>query len=223
MIRLLTHAPVTHAPGTINPRWLTPTCLGLMLLGSSMATAGDCNCRKAKATTAPWAASAYGASDWGAISHPDANLQWHPDWSGSPPQLLGPQNGPAWSAQQFAQMGPLAQPPVNVEANRFDVAPPPGTLGRTYQQRSRLLEEDQHPRLGVVEIRLPEDVDVTSRGLKSVWTGKVWRLESKEPLIPGLSHIYAIKAEKRSADGDVISTDVRWVRLIMGRIVDLEF
>lgn len=107
--------------------------------------------------------------------------------------------------------------------NRFGMSPPPGTLGRTYQQRSRIFDDEKHPRMGAVDIHLPEDVDVSARGMKSVWTGKHWRLEAKDPLLPGVPHIYAIKAERKSPKGEVISTDVRWIRLIPGRVVDLQF
>ncbi|WP_040592571.1 hypothetical protein [Schlesneria paludicola] len=102
--------------------------------------------------------------------------------------------------------------------DRFGIAPPPGTLGQTYKRRSRLLEDTKHPRVGVVEVYLPENVDVTAKGLKSKWTGKVWRLES-DSLIPGIPHIYEIRASW----GEGTEPQVRTVRLIMGRIVDLEF
>lgn len=107
--------------------------------------------------------------------------------------------------------------------NRFGMAPPPGTLGRTYQQRSRIFDDEKHPRMAAVDVYLPEDLDVSARGMKSVWTGKLWRLELKDPLLPGVPHIYAIKAEKKTKAGEVLSTDVRWIRLIPGRVVDLHF
>ena len=108
--------------------------------------------------------------------------------------------------------------PQYSESDRFGYAPPPGTLGQTYKRKSRRLEETKHPRVGVVEVRLPENVDVSATGLKSKWTGKVWRLES-DPLLPGIPHIYEIKASW----GEGTDPQVRTVRLIMGRIVDLDF
>lgn len=107
--------------------------------------------------------------------------------------------------------------------NRFGMTPPPGTLGRTYQQRSRIFDDEKHPRMAAVDVFLPQDVDVSARGMKSVWTGKHWRLEAKDPLLPGMPHIYAIKAVRKSKEGEVLSTDVRWIRLIPGRVVDLQF
>lgn len=108
-------------------------------------------------------------------------------------------------------------------ANRFGMSPPPGTLGRTYQQRSRIHDDEKHPRHAAVDVYLPEEVDVSARGMKSKWTGKHWRLEVKDPLLPGVPHIYAIKAERKTKEGTVLSTDVRWIRLIPGRVVDLQF
>lgn len=118
-----------------------------------------------------------------------------------------------------AQVGNMDRPGYN----RFGMAPPPGTLGRTYQQRSRIFDDEKNPRMGAVDVFLPEDIDVSARGMKSVWTGKHWRLEAKDPLLPGVPHIYAIKAERKNKEGEVLSTDVRWIRLIPGRVVDLQF
>jgi hypothetical protein len=118
---------------------------------------------------------------------------------------------------------PLAGPPDELRpfstgTDRFGIAPPPGTLGQTYKRRSRPLEDLKHPRVAAIEVRLPENVDVTSHGLKPKWTGKLWRLES-DPLLPGIPHIYEIKASW----GEGKEPQVRTVRLIMGRIVDVDF
>ena len=110
--------------------------------------------------------------------------------------------------------------PYEPVTDRFGVAPPPGTLGQTYHRRSRLIEDDKHPRVGVVEVNLSENYDVSARGLKSKWTGKVWRLES-DPLLPGIPHVYEVKAEWGPEGAR--EKEVRTVRLIMGRIVDLDF
>jgi hypothetical protein len=109
-------------------------------------------------------------------------------------------------------------PATTGEVDRFGFAPPPGTLGQTYKRRTRLIDDKKHPRVGIVDVYLPEEVDVTSPGLKTKWTGKCWRLES-DPLLPGVPHIFEIKASW----GDGTDPQYRTVRLIMGRIVDLEF
>ena len=113
---------------------------------------------------------------------------------------------------------PVGMAPAYGLTDRFGYAPPPGTLGQTYKRRSRPIEDTKHPRIGAVEINLPEEVDVTAKGLKPKWTGKLWRLES-DSLIPGVPHIYEVKASW----GEGTQPQVRTIRLIMGRIVDLEF
>jgi hypothetical protein len=116
---------------------------------------------------------------------------------------------------------PIGTPIPIPGTNRFGMAPPPGTLGKTYQRRTTLLPDEKHPRVGIVNVHVGEDVDVTARGLKSKWNGEYWQLESEAPLIPGIPHIYAIKTERKYPNGQT-QVDVRWVRLIMGRVVDLE-
>lgn len=115
---------------------------------------------------------------------------------------------------------PLDPNPYGPTTDRFGVAPPPGTLGRTYQRRSQLIDEKKHPRVGIVEVHLSENYDVSAKGLKSKWTGQVWQLES-DPLLPGIPHIFDVKAEW-GPEGNK-KREVRTVRLIMGRIVDLDF
>lgn len=126
---------------------------------------------------------------------------------------LVPTSPPAEVVQPYGTVAP----PLGV-TDQFHYAPPPGTLGQTYQRRTRPIEDSKHPRVGIVEVNLPENVDVTSLGLKTKWTGKVWRLES-DPLLPGVPHIYQIKASW----GEGTTPQVRTIRLIMGRIVDLDF
>lgn len=106
--------------------------------------------------------------------------------------------------------------------NRDGISPPPGTLGTTYQRRSRLVPDDKHPRTAIVDLwNVPESADINARGLKPRWYQDHWRLESETPLIPGIPHIYGIQVTK-TIDGQK-TVDVKWVRLIMGRIVDLDF
>lgn len=139
------------------------------------------------------------------------------------PGAVAPSMLPPGTSLPMAANGPAYAGPGIATGNRFAVSPPPGTLGQTYHRRSTILADDKHPRTAAVEVHLPEEVDVSARGLKAKWTGKVWRLETAEPLIPGLPHIYAIKAERRNKAGEIVSTDVRWIRLIMGRVVEVEF
>lgn len=140
---------------------------------------------------------------------------------GHPPSVPPPAAGPSEEVVPAPGSGVVVGPKISPGMNRWGVMPPPGTLGRTYQRRSALVPDESHPRVGVVLVHLPEDADVTARGLKVKWTGDVWRLETAQALVPGVPHIYAVKAEWDTPDGRV--TEVRWVRLIMGREVDLEF
>lgn len=104
--------------------------------------------------------------------------------------------------------------------DRYGIAPPPGTLGQTYQRRSRLIDDDKHPRMAAVDVHLSENYDVSAKGLKAKWTGKVWHL-STEALLPGIPHIYEVKVEWGPEGAK--QSQIRTVRLIKNRIVDLEF
>ena len=145
-----------------------------------------------------------------------------------PPKVyLGDPNGDGLYHSPTDALPPSGQPLPALDPNapmsatdRFGVAPPAGTLGHTYHRRTRLLEDKKHPRVGVVEVHLSENYDVSGKGLKSKWTGKVWELES-DPLLPGVPHIFEIKAEWGPEGAR--KKEVRTVRLVMGRAVDLEF
>lgn len=137
-----------------------------------------------------------------------------PDGSGS---FYTPTDAPTPLGQPLPALDPNA--PM-AATDRFGVAPPPGTLGHTYHRRSRELDEKKHPRVGVVVVYLSENYDVSGKGLKSKWTGKVWELES-DPLLPGIPHVVEIKAEWGPEGAR--QKEVRTIRLIMGRAVDLEF
>jgi hypothetical protein len=89
----------------------------------------------------------------------------------------------------------------------------PGTLGLTYQQRTKRVNSDIHPRVGLLEITVS---DATFRHMPSRHDIKVtvadeaghfeelegyfgeddkWHFESK-PLYPGIPHIYDVKFEE---------------------------
>lgn len=110
--------------------------------------------------------------------------------------------------------------PMPGATDRHGFAPPPGTLGQTYHRRSRLIDDDKHPRMAGVDVHLSENYDVSAKGLKSKWTGKVWHL-STDTLLPGIPHIYEVVAEW--GPEETKQRETRSVRLIMNRVVDLEF
>lgn len=124
-------------------------------------------------------------------------------------------------------LNPIAQPqPYGLVQRRSlpAVAPPPGTLGMTYRQPSRLIPEDKHPRLGMIEVKsVPRDAEVSIKGMEGYF-GKdgIWHFESEKPLLPGIPHIYLVKVVCFTSDGQE-KTDVRTFRLIPGRIVSLSY
>jgi len=147
--------------------------------------------------------------------------------------VYGPMVGPSYDgAAQYSGgmadtqwMGP--QPSYALPMTP-DVGPPPGTLGQTYQRPMRPIPVDKHPRVSIVDVRAPGATSVRVYGTfeyrtKDGFTGfqdrkgpSVWRLES-DPLVPGQTHIYRVVAKY----GD--SVQERYIRLVPGRIVTLDF
>ena len=109
-----------------------------------------------------------------------------------------------------------------------EVGPPPGTLGQTYQRPMKPIPVDKHPRISIIDVRAPGATGVKVYGTneyrtKDGFTGfqdrknaDLWRLES-EPLVPGIPHIYRVVAKYGE------TTQERYVRLVPGRIVTLDF
>ncbi len=131
------------------------------------------------------------------------------------------------AAPGFAPLQPLpaAPSPVIVPG---PVSPPPGTLGRTYSLPSRLVPADKHPRVAMLEVcSSAEEVIVSDtkefreeddiRGFQDEKDSTLWHFETK-PLHPGLPHVYKVEL----INGGV-TTDVRYVRLLRGRIIELAF
>ena len=94
----------------------------------------------------------------------------------------------------------------------------------TYKRPSRLISEKKHLRVGMLDVKgAPFDAVVSVRGLKGYRDIEgVWRFEPNLPLVPGIPHIYTVKIETGYASG-LLHTDVRKVRLIPGRIVELVY
>lgn len=110
------------------------------------------------------------------------------------------------------------------------IAPPPGTLGQTYFRSSRPVPADKHPRAGMLDVRAPGATDVVVYdvenfrsedrvdGFRNQDDAAMWHFESK-PLIPGLSHIYRVVVRRGTGN----NFEEKYVRLIMGRVVSVEF
>jgi hypothetical protein len=130
---------------------------------------------------------------------------------------------------------PTGQPgagPAYSGATATSWEPPPGTIGRTYQMKSRPVPVKMHPRAAVVDVRIPNATDVRVHdmnvyrtqdfleGFQDADDPAMWHFTS-EPLIPGLSHIYRIEAKIAGPDGEQMQE--RYVRLIMGRVIEVQF
>ncbi|WP_437192515.1 hypothetical protein [Planctomicrobium sp. SH527] len=110
--------------------------------------------------------------------------------------------------------------------------PPPGTLGRTYQLKSRPIPVEMHPRSAIIDVRIKNATNVRVHdmnvnrtqdyltGFQDHENANMWHFTS-EPLIPGLTHICRVEARFDGPEGEVVQE--RYVRLIMGRVIELEF
>ncbi len=98
-----------------------------------------------------------------------------------------------------------------------------GTLGRTYYRRSHPVPADKHPRTAMLAVRdrgnipVVTVVDMSGFRLES----GIWLLESSRPLDPGVAQV--VRVEARHSPQEVEPYDCRFVRLIPGRIVYLDF
>lgn len=135
-----------------------------------------------------------------------------------------PEYMPAPMPMMAAEPMPMANLPLATEA----VAPPPGTLGRTYTLPTRLLPAEKHPRVGMLDLRVSaEDVIMSDtnefreeddvKGFQDEQDPSLWHFETK-PLTPGLPHVYKIEV----INGGV-PTGAQYVRLIPGRILQLTY
>lgn len=123
-------------------------------------------------------------------------------------------------------------PPIPAGPDRLTAAPPRGTIGRTYSLPSRDIPADKHPRTAMLDVIAPNAISVR---LVNVYVHReeddvdgfedgrlkgLWRFETL-PLIPGNPHIY--KVIFRFSDDPRAPEDVRYVRLIPGRIIELTY
>ena len=110
--------------------------------------------------------------------------------------------------------------------------PPPGSLGRTYQVKSRPIPVEMHPRAAILDVHVKNsksvrvhDMNVSRtedylKGFQDHQDRSMWHFTA-DPLIPGIPHIYRVEAHFDGLDGkDRI--EERYVRLIMGRVVEIE-
>jgi len=102
-------------------------------------------------------------------------------------------------------------------------AVPSGTLGHTYTRVSHPIPLDKHPRTGMLAVKDNGTVPFLTVGVMGGVKMKngIWLFESTRPLDPGACQI--VRVEARQTPQDVEPYASRFVRLIPGRIVYLEF
>ena len=121
------------------------------------------------------------------------------------------------------QPDPMSAAPLSTGPMVLNTLPPPGSLGRTYTLRSRPISHKMHPRIGVVEIHGWNHMEhVSAVGLNAYRNRDGnWVLESEDPLIPWVPHIFTIEARHAKRKRD--PCDARMLRLIPGRAIEVDF
>ncbi len=132
---------------------------------------------------------------------------------------------------------PMAQPmlaPMAMASSEYSGSPhgmmelalspsPPGTVGQTYVRSSHPIPTDEHPRTGMLAVRdngtVPFLSVQTMGGIKM--KSGIWLFESTRPLDPGACQIVRVEARQTPQDIEPYST--KFLRLIPGRIVYLDF
>ena len=116
-----------------------------------------------------------------------------------------------------AGMTPRAMPVA------YHAAPPPGTLGQTYSRASHPIPDDEHPRSAMLAVRDHNAIKYLSAQRMGGFrmNNGIWLFEAERPLFPGAEHI--VRVEARKDKNDIQPFKVKFVRLIPGRIVYLDF
>lgn len=188
----------------------TVATLSIVFISGSAAWAG-CNCQGGGGASVSYSPYAY------------------PAMLGSQP-TLGGYEGEVVYGPQPAPYAPMMSGDFSMGPGNY--GPPPGTLGQTYQRSSRPVPVKKHPRTGMVDVHVVGASEVIVNDTNEFRTEdeldgwrddkdpNVWHFAS-EPLYPGLPHIFRVEAR---FDGPTGSTSqVRYIRLIMGRIVEVSF
>jgi hypothetical protein len=115
---------------------------------------------------------------------------------------------------------------------RADLTPPPGTLGQTYTRVSRPVPAAKHPRAGLLDVHAsgassvsvqwtnPYKLEDELNGFVDARDNTLWHFEAPQ-LIPGVPLIYRVEA--RFGPPEACTVQTKYVRLIMGRIVEVSF
>jgi hypothetical protein len=119
--------------------------------------------------------------------------------------------------------GPLVAGVMPVMPVAFQTPPPPGTLGQTYSRASHPVPDDEHPRSAMLAVRDHNAIKYLKAQNMGGFRMKngIWLFETDRPLFPGAEHI--VRVEAREDKNDIQPFKVKFVRLIPGRIVYLDF
>lgn len=218
---------------------LTMSLVSLLGIGLFNSTSAECPCNRGNgsmqhgAQLAPIAASAYqpAYSPQVQFSQPTYGYGAHGQMSSGYRYQSAANN---FSGQIGGYSQPLMMSPYQTQVMpRSGATPPPGTIGQTFKLPSRPVPVDKHPRVGMLDVKIAGAHNVfvhdmnamrtedTIDGFKDAKVENIWHFESK-PLYPGLDHIYRVQANFKNPDGTERKAE-KYVRLIMGRVVELTF
>jgi hypothetical protein len=137
------------------------------------------------------------------------------------PSIYAPMAQPERHSMERHSMGGHSMSTAHMEIPLTPV--PPGTVGQTYSRPSHPVPFEEHPRTAMLAVRDDGSIpflSVQNMGGIKMKSG-VWLFESRRPLDPGVCQIMRVEARQTSADIEPYAT--RFVRLIPGRIVYLDF
>ncbi|MBC7966613.1 MAG: hypothetical protein H7Z17_11910 [Fuerstia sp.] len=140
------------------------------------------------------------------------------------PQMMQPMMHDEGVGEAYTDHGMLGPPVENSSIGGGELGiMPSGTLGQTYTRVSHPVPLDKHPRTGMLAVKDHGTVPILSVGVMGGIKMKngIWLFESTRPLDPGACQI--VRVEARQTPQDIEPYATRFVRLIPGRIVYLEF
>jgi hypothetical protein len=136
---------------------------------------------------------------------------------------LSPVPGPQVGAPGAMGLPVSARPVANL---------PPGTLGQTYVRPSAPVPAVKHPRAGLIDVRATGATSVSVQwthpyrltdeldGFVDAKDKDVFHFEEKQ-MLPGVPYIVRIEARYGTEDNP--RYEERYARLIMGRVVSIDF
>ena len=140
------------------------------------------------------------------------------------PQMMQPMMHDEGVGEAYTDHGMMGPPVANSSIGGGELGiMPSGTLGQTYTRVSHPVPLDKHPRTGMLAVKDNGTVPYLSVGVMGGIKMKngIWLFESTRPLDPGACQI--VRVEARETPQDIEPYATRFVRLIPGRIVYLDF